>query len=90
MPRTTRHPGYGSSAAFPRFESYRHINEPRPEERALARVSKDGHKRNRASGHPSRRRFAPPQDEVCGCKQPYQGCRASVAHTERAEGPVSL
>jgi hypothetical protein len=42
------------------------INQPRPEERALARVSKDGQKRNRASGHPSRRRFAPPQDEVCG------------------------
>jgi hypothetical protein len=38
------------------------------EERALARVSKDGHKRDRASGHPSRRRFAPPQDEVCGFK----------------------
>ncbi|MFZ1095085.1 MAG: hypothetical protein WAN75_38690, partial [Xanthobacteraceae bacterium] len=35
---------------------------------ALARVSKDGHKRDRASGHPSRRRFAPPQDEVCGLK----------------------
>ena len=34
---------------------------------ALARVSKDGHKRDRASGHPSRRRFAPPQDEVCVC-----------------------
>src|SRR5438876_8452308 len=40
--------------------------QPRPEERALARVSKDGHNRDRASGHPSRRRFAPPQDEVCG------------------------
>jgi len=38
------------------------------EERALARVSKDGHKRERASGHPSRRRYAPPQDEVCGFK----------------------
>jgi hypothetical protein len=35
---------------------------------ARARVSKDGHKRDRASGHPSRRRFAPPQDEVCGLK----------------------
>src|SRR6202023_4404527 len=34
--------------------------------RRIARVSKDGHKRDRASGHPSRRRFAPPQDEVCG------------------------
>src|SRR6476469_1775624 len=61
----------GSSAAFPRFESYRRINEPRPEERAphpearvphlgraprrIARVSKVGPKRNRASGHPSRR-----------------------------------
>ena len=33
--------------------------QPRPEERALARVSKDGHKRDRASSHPSRRRFAP-------------------------------
>jgi hypothetical protein len=55
-----------TSTAFPRFESYRRINKPRPEERALARVSKDGHKRDRASGHPSRRRFAPPQDEVCG------------------------
>src|SRR6266480_7372794 len=52
-----------TSTAF--FESYRRINQPRPEERALARVSKDGHKRDRASGHPSRRRFAPPQDEVC-------------------------
>jgi hypothetical protein len=29
---------------------------------------KDDHKRDRASGHPSRRRFAPPQDEVCGFK----------------------
>src|SRR5207302_3174607 len=55
-----------TSTAF--FESYRRINQPRPEERALARVSKDGHKRDRASGHPSRRRFAPPQDEVCGFK----------------------
>ena len=45
---------------FPRFESYRRINQPRPEERAVARVSKDGHKRDRASGHPSRRRYAPP------------------------------
>src|SRR5580700_3637578 len=36
--------------------------------RRIARVSKDGHKRDRASGHPSRRRFAPPQDEVCGFK----------------------
>jgi hypothetical protein len=35
--------------------------------RRIARVSKDGHKRDRASGHPSRRRFAPPQDEVCVC-----------------------
>ena len=34
--RKTRHPGYGSSAAFPRFESYRRINQPRPEERARA------------------------------------------------------
>jgi hypothetical protein len=58
----------GLSTAFPRFESYRRINEPRPEERALARVSKDGHKRDRAGGHPSRRRFAPPEDEVCGFK----------------------
>ena len=32
--------------------------------RRIARVSKDGHKRDRASGHPSRRRFAPPQDEA--------------------------
>ena len=55
---------------------------PHPEERALARVSKDGGEhgvrnsvrrisRGRAEltrlasrGHPSRRRFAPPQDEV--------------------------
>jgi hypothetical protein len=57
-----------ASTAFPRFESYRCISQPRPEERALARVSKDGHKRERASGHPSRRRYAPPQDEVCGFK----------------------
>ena len=49
-----------SCIAFPRFESYPRIYQPRPEERALARVSKDGHKRDRASGHPSRRRFAPP------------------------------
>src|SRR6516164_4494940 len=41
-----------TSEAFPRFKSYR---QPRPEERALARVSKDGHRRDRASGHPSRR-----------------------------------
>ena len=32
------------------------IYQPRPEERALARVSKDGHRRDRArGGHPSRR-----------------------------------
>src|SRR5215467_9578598 len=30
------------------------IHRPRPEERALARVSKDGNKRDRARGHPSR------------------------------------
>ena len=29
-----------------------------------ASVSKDGRKRDRASLHPSRRRYAPPQDEV--------------------------
>ncbi|MFZ2141096.1 MAG: hypothetical protein WAV78_29945, partial [Xanthobacteraceae bacterium] len=70
------------------------FNEPRPARhpearvphlgrapRRIARVSKDGHKRDRASGHPSRRRTAldvpisgkpeigaPPQDEVCGFK----------------------
>src|SRR5258706_14198301 len=31
------------------------IHQPRPEERALARVSKDGHRRDCACGHPSRR-----------------------------------
>src|SRR6202040_4397055 len=37
--------------------------------RRIARVSKDGHKRDRTSGHPSRRRLAPPhQDEICGFK----------------------
>src|SRR5215217_951272 len=43
------------------------IGWPRPEE-ARSAVSKDGHKWDRASGHPSRRpRFArAPQDEVCG------------------------
>jgi hypothetical protein len=50
------------------IETDSRINRSRPEERALARVSKDGHKRDRASSHPSRRRFAPPQDEVCGFK----------------------
>src|ERR1700724_742311 len=41
--------------AFPRFESYRRINLTSSlKERALARVSKDGHKRDRASGHPLR------------------------------------
>ena len=48
-----------STTAFPRFESYRHIISLVLRS-ALARVSKDGHKRDRASGHPSRRRFAPP------------------------------
>ena len=41
-----------------RFHGTNHIDIihwPRPEERALARVSKDGHKRDRARGHPSRR-----------------------------------
>src|SRR5215471_15018272 len=42
-----------------RFHGSNHIeinhHRPRPEERALARVSKDGHKRDRARGHPSRR-----------------------------------
>jgi hypothetical protein len=55
------------------------IHQPRPEERAAqtslrslrkldcdASVSKDGRKRDRASLHPSRRRYAPPQDEVRG------------------------
>ena len=37
-----------TSTAFLRFRSYRRINQPCPE-RALARVSKDGHKRDRAS-----------------------------------------
>src|SRR2546429_6533220 len=60
--------GTRCSTAFPWFESYPRIDQPRPEERAFARVSKDGHKRDRASGHPSRRRFAPPQDEVFGYK----------------------
>src|ERR1700738_656385 len=32
-----------------------------------ASVSKGGQERYRANGHPSRRRFAPPQDEVCVC-----------------------
>ena len=42
-----------------RFRSSNHIDiisKPRPEERAFARVSKDGHRRDRASVHPSRRR----------------------------------
>src|ERR1700730_10438783 len=72
--------------ALLRFDSYRRIVQPRLEERErhpearvphlglaprrIARVSKDGHKRDRASGHPSRRRFAPPQDEVCGFQGP--------------------
>jgi hypothetical protein len=34
------------------------INQPRAEERALARVSKDGHRQDHASVHPSRRRAA--------------------------------
>src|ERR1700719_1047666 len=38
------------NATFPRLESY----QPRPEEVRSA-VSKDGHKRDRACGHPSRR-----------------------------------
>ncbi len=41
-----------------RFRGLNHIDiiyQPRPEERALARFSKDGHKRDRARGHPSRR-----------------------------------
>ena len=41
-----------------------HASPPVPEERAprrIARVSKDGHERDRASGHPFRRRFAPPE-----------------------------
>src|SRR5258708_24289568 len=41
-----------------RFHGTNHIDfipQPRPEERALARVSKDGHRRDRACGHPSRR-----------------------------------
>jgi hypothetical protein len=41
-----------------RFRGSNHIDiihQPRPEERALARVSKDSHRRDRAGGHPSRR-----------------------------------
>src|SRR5437660_3083058 len=64
MRRYERRPGSSPGTG----ESYRRINQPRPEERAFARVSKDGNKRDRESGHPSRRRFAPPQDEVCGFK----------------------
>jgi hypothetical protein len=46
-----------SSTSFPRFESHRYmIHQPRPEERALARVSKDGHGQDCAGVHPSRRR----------------------------------
>src|SRR6202011_2470210 len=62
-----------TSTAFPRFESYRRINQPRPEERALARVSKDGHKRDRASGHPSRRRTASRLQPTCALDVPISG-----------------
>jgi hypothetical protein len=45
-------------SSWGRFRGSNHIDiirQPRPVERALARVSKDGHRRGRAGGHPSRR-----------------------------------
>src|SRR5262249_30272593 len=45
-----------SSAPFSRFRIISTSINPRPEERARARVSKDGHGQDRASVHPSRRR----------------------------------
>src|ERR1700730_15055372 len=62
-----------ASTAFPRFESYRRMHQPRPEERALARVSKDGHKRHGASGHPSRRRNASRLEPTCVLDVPISG-----------------
>ena len=62
---------------------------------ALARVSKDGHKRDRASGHPSRRAHAgmrPPQDEVCGFKLQLLdaiGFMESI-YVWTAEGPTQV
>jgi hypothetical protein len=51
-----------------------------------ARVSKDGHKRHRASGHPSRRRFAPPQDEVCVCLSSIEAAAAVSSRAPTALG----
>jgi hypothetical protein len=61
------------STAFPRFESYRRTKNLVLRSALFARVSKDGHKQDRASGHPSRRSARKEarrasQDEVCGFK----------------------
>src|SRR5215468_4491102 len=60
------------SGLVKRFHSNNHIDfilQPRPEERALARVSKDGHRRDpcpRPSFETAALRARPPQDEVLG------------------------
>src|SRR4051794_38058970 len=51
---------------------------PHPEERPLGRVSKDGN-RDGACGHPSRRRFAAPQDQAKG----YFAGRGSIGVVPR-------
>src|SRR5262249_38683332 len=67
---------HGSSSAFPWSESYRMIYQPRPEERALARVSKDGHTRVRARCHPSRR----PREERGLLRMRSEGVNAIVRY----------
>jgi len=67
------------------------IHQPRPEERAAqtslrslrkldcgASVSKDGRKRDRASLHPSRRRYAPPQRLTEKAKKARKGQKKRV------------
>jgi hypothetical protein len=55
--------------------------------RRVARVSKDGHKRDRASGHPSRRAHAgmrPPQDEAFGTCDAAAAARSGKAPASAA------
>jgi hypothetical protein len=54
-PTTTATTTRAHSASFPRFDPIDNINQPRPEERALACVAKDGHRQDRTDVHPSRR-----------------------------------
>jgi len=60
---------------------------PHPEERALARVSKDGGLLGRARGHPSRRALkGAPQDEVRSfLRRRKRGCREDARRSAEVQ-----